>query len=165
MIVSILLSCSKEYQLWRTKDQNKMSSAFFCVNFEPLLEVSQNSEKPNNKQVTFKTLQGGISDHNSVIAFADPCTLESYPGWPLRNLLLLLAKYCPERLRKGIMVLCFRQKIIKGEGDLPNKITAANSLILRVCLVSDASTDLKQPDLSVDPIGQLFTGRQSTRVH
>ena len=137
-----------------------MSSAFFCVNFEPLLEISQNSEKFNNQQATFKTLEGGISDHNSVIAFADPCTLESYPGWPLRNLLLLLSKYCPERLRRGIMVLCFRQAIIKGEGDLPNKITAANSLILRVCLVSDVATDINQPDPPIDALGRLFTGKQ-----
>ena len=137
-----------------------MSSAFFCVNFEPLLEMNQNSEKLNNQQVTFKTLQDGISDHNTVIAFADPCTLESYPGWPLRNLLLLLAKCCPERLFKGITVLCFRQKIIKGEGDLPNKITAANSLILRVCQVSDIATDIKQSDPSVDAIGRMFTGSQ-----
>ena len=126
---------SEEYQTWRKKDENQKSSAFFCFNIEQRSEGgSSNNSRPN---VTFKTLEDGLKEEHYVIAFADPCTLESHPGWPLRNLLLLLTKYCPERLEKGLNVMCFRQKIVKGDSGSPNKITVANSLMLRVCLNSD----------------------------
>ena len=107
-------------------------------------------EELNTKPI-FKTLHEGLSDSKFIPAFADPCTLENHPGWPLRNLLLLLTKYYPERLQKGLQVFCFRQQIVKGEGDSPNKITASNSLLFRIGLGAD---DTAMPDLQ-----DIFTGK------
>ena len=54
------------------------------------------------------------SDTELILAFADPSTLTEYPGWPLRNLLALIAKKCPEKLKRGLKVLCLRQKAVIG---------------------------------------------------
>ena len=104
-----------------------------------------------NVNLIFKTLYEGLSDSKFIPAFADPCTLENHPGWPLRNLLLLLTKYYPERIQKGLQVFCFRQQIVKGEGDSPNKITASNSLLFRIGLRADETA---MPDLK-----DIFTGK------
>ena len=68
-------------------------------------------------KVDILSLKEGIeneSDTNLVLAFADPSTLPEYPGWPLRNLLALIAKKCPEKLQNGLKVLCYRQKAVIG---------------------------------------------------
>ena len=68
-------------------------------------------------KVDILSLKEGIenkSDTNLVLAFADPSTLPEYPGWPLRNLLALIAKKCPEKLQSGLKVLCYRQKAVIG---------------------------------------------------
>ena len=107
-------------------------------------------EELNTKPI-FKTLHEGLSDGKFIPAFADPCTLENHPGWPLRNLLLLLTKCFPERLQKGLQVFCFRQQIVKAEGDSPNKITASNSLLFRIGL---RTNETATPDLQ-----DIFTGK------
>ena len=68
-------------------------------------------------KVNILSLKEGVENENNtelVLAFADPSTLSDYPGWPLRNLLALIAKKCPNRLRKGLKVLCLRQKAVIG---------------------------------------------------
>uniref|UniRef100_A0A1B6E024 Ubiquitin-like modifier-activating enzyme Atg7 N-terminal domain-containing protein n=2 Tax=Clastoptera arizonana TaxID=38151 RepID=A0A1B6E024_9HEMI len=62
-----------------------------------LKEIVQhlNSEKKNEK---------------SYIGFVDPNSEELNPGWPLRNLLYLLAHYCPESMfGSEIEVICLRK--------------------------------------------------------
>ena len=121
---------SDEYQKWKKITDN--SAAFFCIKFLPFLKIGSNSE-PNSQQVaTIKCLEDGISDNDFIVAFADPCTIENQAGWPLRNLLLLIMKHNPKRLHEGMFVISFRQEILVGKGDSPNKVTAANSYILRV---------------------------------
>ena len=135
---------------------NRKSSSFFCVNIDMLGGATESAateekiEELNTKPI-FKTLHEGLSDSKFIPAFADPCTLENHPGWPLRNLLLLLTKCYPERLQKGLQVFCFRQQIVKGEGDSPNKITASNSLLFRIGLGAD---DTAMPNLQ-----DMFTGK------
>lgn len=155
----ISLNCSEEYQTWRRKDENKKSSAFFCINIANFEDIRA-SGNDNLQDVTFKTLEDGLVDQNSIVAFADPCTLGSHPGWPLRNLLLLLAKYCPERLPNGLMVMCFRQQIVKGESsDTLNIITAANSLILRVSLVCLETPEIGISDSLSGVMEDIFKGK------
>ena len=46
------------------------------------------------------------SDNDNVaLGFADPGTLEANPGWPLRNLLALVARAQPDRLRRNSKVV------------------------------------------------------------
>ena len=75
------------------------------------------SHQFTDPKVDIFSLKEGIeneSDTNLVLAFADPSTLPEYPGWPLRNLLALIAKKCPEKLQNGLRVLCYRQKAVIG---------------------------------------------------
>ena len=123
---------SEEYQKWKNMPENQDSSAFFCLKFHPLLNISSKSENDSNQTASIISLEDGITDRDSIVAFADPCTLENHPGWPIRNLLLLLMKYNPDRLHDGMLLLSFRQQIVVGKGDSPNRITAANSFLLRV---------------------------------
>ena len=148
--------CSEQYQIWRKSVNNQKSSSFFCVNIDMLGGATENTVAEGkieelNTNLIFKSLYEGLSDSKFIPAFADPCTLENHPGWPLRNLLLLLTKCCPERLQKGLQVFCFRQQIVKAEGDSPNKITASNSLLFRIGLRTDETAT---PDLQ-----DIFTGK------
>ena len=120
--------------------------------------MNPNTEENTFQNITFKTLEEGITDHRALVAFADPCTLESHPGWPLRNLLLLLIKYCPDRVYNGIKILCFRQQIVKGQGNSPNIITASNSLILQVGHVSDEKLNSSHSDAVCDDMKDIFKG-------
>lgn len=43
----------------------------------------------------------------------DPCTLSQHPGWPLRNLLLLIAHRWGSKL-EVLEVLCFRDRTLQG---------------------------------------------------
>ena len=71
-----------------------------------------------DETVEILSLKEGVietkSDTELILAFADPSTLTEYPGWPLRNLLALIAKKCPEKLKRGLKVLCLRQKAVIG---------------------------------------------------
>ena len=150
---------SEEYKNWKNKPENINSSAFFCVNFDPLLSIGPTLQQDEKQVVTFKSLENGLSEEGSIIAFADPCTLENHPGWPLRNLLLLLLKYSPNRLRDGILLLSFRQQISVGKGDLPNKITAANSLLFRVRYLPDETYEPQDTDPNKYSLTSVFRGK------
>ena len=72
-----------------------------------------------------------------VIAFADPSSLETHPGWPLRNLLLLICKHNDRLLRDGLDIVCFRQRVSDQR-----KLSIDSSLVLRVKLLSTEPLDL-----------------------
>ena len=134
------------------------SAAFFCVNFQPFLRIGSNTE-PNSKQVvTINCLEDGISDNDSIVAFADPCTIENQAGWPLRNLLLLIMKHNPKRLHEGMLIISFRQEILVGKGDSPNKVTAANSYILHVKCLPDEKHEAQKADSAKYTMDSFFKG-------
>uniref|UniRef100_A0A8C6KSA1 Ubiquitin-like modifier-activating enzyme ATG7 n=1 Tax=Nothobranchius furzeri TaxID=105023 RepID=A0A8C6KSA1_NOTFU len=64
----------------------------------------------------------------------DPCTLSQHPGWPLRNLLVLLAKQWGSKLDL-VEVLCFRDRTLQGSRSIHH------SLIFQI----------KLPELSMCP--------------
>uniref|UniRef100_A0A3B5M9K9 Ubiquitin-like modifier-activating enzyme ATG7 n=1 Tax=Xiphophorus couchianus TaxID=32473 RepID=A0A3B5M9K9_9TELE len=49
----------------------------------------------------------------------DPCTLSQHPGWPLRNLLVLLAKGSKLDL---VEVLCFRDQTLQGNRSIQHSV-------------------------------------------
>ncbi|XP_069795971.1 ubiquitin-like modifier-activating enzyme ATG7 isoform X5 [Narcine bancroftii] len=51
----------------------------------------------------------------------DPCTLTQYPGWPLRNLLVLIA-YNWGSFLDSLEVLCFRDRTMQGVRDIRHSI-------------------------------------------
>uniref|UniRef100_A0A8C4GKU8 Ubiquitin-like modifier-activating enzyme ATG7 n=1 Tax=Dicentrarchus labrax TaxID=13489 RepID=A0A8C4GKU8_DICLA len=57
----------------------------------------------------------------------DPCTLSQHPGWPLRNLLVLLANRWGSKL-DTVEVLCFRDRTLQGSR------TIQHSLIFQIKL-------------------------------
>eukprot|EP00062_Callorhinchus_milii_P025153 gi/632985826/ref/XP_007909899.1/ PREDICTED: ubiquitin-like modifier-activating enzyme ATG7 [Callorhinchus milii] len=67
------------------------------------------------------------------VGFCDPCTLTQYPGWPLRNLLVLIAYRWGERL-ESLEILCYRDRTMQGQRD------SQHSLLLQVQLPDMAAT-------------------------
>ncbi|OCT58714.1 hypothetical protein XELAEV_18001856mg [Xenopus laevis] len=55
------------------------------------------------------------------LGLCDPCTLPQYPGWPLRNLLLLVSYHWGGRVRE-VEVLCFRDRTLQGERDVTHSL-------------------------------------------
>ncbi|CAH2313183.1 ubiquitin-like modifier-activating enzyme ATG7 isoform X1 [Pelobates cultripes] len=53
--------------------------------------------------------------------FYDPCTLSQYPGWPLRNL-LVLAAYHWWSLVESVEVIGVRDRTLQGERDMAHSI-------------------------------------------
>jgi len=54
-----------------------------------------------------------VLDDNLLVVFIDPSSAEQTPGWPLRNLILLIARHRPSRLR----ILAFRDPHLCARGD------------------------------------------------
>ncbi|XP_056129135.1 ubiquitin-like modifier-activating enzyme ATG7 isoform X2 [Lampris incognitus] len=52
----------------------------------------------------------------------DPCTLSQHPGWPLRNLLVLLAYRWGSSL-DSVRILCFRDRTLQGSRSVQHSIT------------------------------------------
>ena len=102
---------SDTYQNWKKANPNQ--SGYFWIHTESALVVS---------------LKEGMEklDEDLVLGFADPSTLPEYPGWPLRNLLALIAIKRPEKLRQGIKILALRQKAVNSE------LSIGSSLLLTV---------------------------------
>eukprot|EP00043_Microstomoeca_roanoka_P004172 m.48011 g.48011 ORF g.48011 m.48011 type:complete len:677 (-) comp12369_c0_seq2:92-2122(-) len=57
-----------------------------------------------------------FDDKSIFFGFADPCGMETYPGWPLRNFLALLSHH--GGANKEIRVLCFRHRTLAGVTDI-----------------------------------------------
>ncbi|XP_071179082.1 ubiquitin-like modifier-activating enzyme ATG7 [Mytilus edulis] len=53
--------------------------------------------------------------------FADPCTLDSNPGWPLRNYLLYISYHWGDKF-KNAEILCFRDRSKDGVRDVSHSI-------------------------------------------
>uniref|UniRef100_A0A673A3U0 Ubiquitin-like modifier-activating enzyme ATG7 n=1 Tax=Sphaeramia orbicularis TaxID=375764 RepID=A0A673A3U0_9TELE len=51
----------------------------------------------------------------------DPCTLSQHPGWPLRNLLILLAYRWGSKL-DTVEVLCFRDRTMQGSRSIHHSV-------------------------------------------
>uniref|UniRef100_A0A4W6F0G1 Ubiquitin-like modifier-activating enzyme ATG7 n=1 Tax=Lates calcarifer TaxID=8187 RepID=A0A4W6F0G1_LATCA len=51
----------------------------------------------------------------------DPCTLSQHPGWPLRNLLVLLANRWGSKL-DTVEVLCFRDRTLQGSRSIQHSV-------------------------------------------
>ncbi|XP_075406144.1 ubiquitin-like modifier-activating enzyme ATG7 [Tenrec ecaudatus] len=51
----------------------------------------------------------------------DPCNLARYPGWPLRNFLVLAAHKWSSHVR-SVEVLCFRDRTLQGVRDITHSI-------------------------------------------
>uniref|UniRef100_A0A8C7XJF5 Ubiquitin-like modifier-activating enzyme ATG7 n=1 Tax=Oryzias sinensis TaxID=183150 RepID=A0A8C7XJF5_9TELE len=55
------------------------------------------------------------------VGFYDPCTLSQHPGWPLRNLLALLANQWGSKL-DVVEVLCFRDRTLQGSRSIQHSV-------------------------------------------
>ncbi|XP_038067889.1 ubiquitin-like modifier-activating enzyme ATG7 [Patiria miniata] len=64
-----------------------------------------------------------------MLGFCDPCTLDQYPGWPLRNFLALAAYHWSDELQ-NVQVLCLRDRTREGVR------TTDHSLVLDIHLPS-----------------------------
>ena len=88
--------------------------------------TNPNDDGDKKSFVQTLTLEHGIHDSEAIFCFADPSTFADNPGWPLRNLLALIAHSCPHRLFKAgqqIRIICLRQKA---------KDLGMNSLVLNL---------------------------------
>jgi hypothetical protein len=82
-----------------------------------------------------------------LLGFADPCTSDQFPGWPLRNLLVLVAsKFGRRRLGSApLQVICLRQKSLPG-----GKISIENSIFVEVHLNGAESSTCDEPLITGD---------------
>lgn len=70
-------------------------------------------------------------DAQGGVGFADPCALVTNPGWPLRNLLVLVARAMK---RDSVSVLCYRENFHGGVHDI------GSSIVLDVCGLASAGS-------------------------
>jgi len=80
----------------------------------------------------------GTSERDRFVCFADPSTYDTYPGWMLRNLLVLISRRW--KLDR-VQILCYR--------DIPARRHEAHSMILRLEQPAlDAAAPVVSPDSS-----------------
>ncbi len=60
-------------------------------------------------------------DETVTIGFCDPSTLETNPGWPLRNFLILVAQNWGDRI-KQLNVICYRDRTVKGTRQIDHSL-------------------------------------------
>ena len=119
------LSLAEAYLNW--KKENPLDSSFFVVSFGSIVRI-------NHLEAGFSS--SGESD-DFVFGFADPSTNDSFPGWPLRNLLCLVAsKFNRRRLcSKPLKIICLRQKSTPG-----GKISVDDSIVIDVVCSGGSET-------------------------
>jgi len=61
-----------------------------------------------------------------LFGFCDPCTLRMHPGWPLRNLLALIAHHWKNYIQDTVEVVCFRDRTKDG------RRTVLHSIVLNL---------------------------------
>uniref|UniRef100_A0A3P9MJY3 Ubiquitin-like modifier-activating enzyme ATG7 n=1 Tax=Oryzias latipes TaxID=8090 RepID=A0A3P9MJY3_ORYLA len=66
-------------------------------------------------------LEAVFSPKQVTVGFYDPCTLSQHPGWPLRNLLALLANQWGSKL-DVVEVLCFRDRTLQGSRSIQHSV-------------------------------------------
>ncbi|KAK8089678.1 hypothetical protein PG997_004639 [Apiospora hydei] len=75
----------------------------------------------------------GIPEEDQYVAFVDPSTYEENPGWPLRNLLMLIR----ERFRLSkVQILCYR--------DMQSRRHEARSIVLPLSMDAAEVTELTE---------------------
>lgn len=75
----------------------------------------------------------GVPEEDQYVAFVDPSTYEEHPGWPLRNLLMLIRMRF--RLSK-VQILCYR--------DIQSRRHEARSIVLPLVMESPAVGELTE---------------------
>lgn len=101
-----------------------------------------------------------IDESDQFVCFADPSTYSEYPGWMLRNLLVLIRqRWGRERVR----ILCYR--------DIPSRRDEARSMVLDLFMdttssgTTEASSKLKISDMpKVTGWERNRTGKVTSRV-
>lgn len=68
----------------------------------------------------FETLKASYD--SVMLAFSDPSTLDNFPGWPLRNLLTLVAVHWSNLHMQTFEVLCYRERVKDGKRDSSHSI-------------------------------------------
>ncbi|XP_071407009.1 ubiquitin-like modifier-activating enzyme ATG7 isoform X2 [Pithys albifrons albifrons] len=70
-----------------------------------------------------KKWDGFFQDHGGKVTVGvyDPCNLSHYPGWPLRNF-LILAAHTWGNILQTVEVLCFRDRTMQGVRDITHSI-------------------------------------------
>ena len=120
--INKLLECNKlkefalKYQEW--KKCHIEQSGFFWIQYSPEIKIY--------------TLKEGMNMHDVTLVFADPSNLEDYPGWPLRNLLALIAHKNPQKLTKDFQIIALRQNAIIG-----GELSLESSKLLKIKTIND----------------------------
>lgn len=83
------------------------------------------------KLIEWKTFWDGVPESEWTVGFADPGSLPSHPGWPLRNFLLLLKKQF--NINK-VTVICYRENISRRD--------PSASIIIQVVLPGSLGDDI-----------------------
>jgi len=76
------------------------------------LEVKQLNKFPSLAETGVKLLFG----------FCDPCTLRMHPGWPLRNLLAMIAHHWQKYTQDTIEIVCLRDRTKDGHRSILHSI-------------------------------------------
>ncbi|CAH1793054.1 unnamed protein product [Owenia fusiformis] len=80
------------------------------------------TEQGNTLEVhTLASIKELASKQKVILCFADPCTLKSHPGWPLRNLLALIATLGLDTLTE-LDVMSYRDKVKDGKRSISHSI-------------------------------------------
>lgn len=104
------LTCfAGQYATWKTEKPEH--SGFFCLVVK------------GDDDVEIVTLEAGLEKENgAVLCFSDPGHVEEHPGWPLRNLLCVVALRHPRKLETGVEIVGVRQRMREGKVDLSSSI-------------------------------------------
>uniref|UniRef100_A0A8C1Y188 Ubiquitin-like modifier-activating enzyme ATG7 n=1 Tax=Cyprinus carpio TaxID=7962 RepID=A0A8C1Y188_CYPCA len=113
--VSLEQSFSLQYMHFYSLNSNHVLSAtsihFLLKSSEESVEVAHLKDLisffPDLKKIT--------------VCVYDPCTLPQHPAWPLRNVLVLLAKQWGSQL-DVLEVLCFRDRTLQGSRSIQHSI-------------------------------------------
>ena len=98
--------------------------SFDCVNRDQpagMFVISEQDEKLEVKQLgQFSEL--AAAGAKLLFGFCDPCTLRMHPGWPLRNLLTLIARHWQTFLPDTVEVVCLRDRTKDGRRSILHSI-------------------------------------------
>ena len=73
-------------------------------------------------------------------------------------------KHNPKRLHEGMFIISFRQGVLAGKGDSPNKVTAANSYLLRVKCQPVEKHEEPKADSAKYTMDSLFNGEKEIKL-
>lgn len=94
--------------------------------FQNYFILVEDAEKVSVHEV--HTIKQALAEKKKVLAgFCDPCTLDTNPGWPLRNFLTLLTYHCAEEL-PNLEVVCLRDRSRMGEREITHSLVLSIKL-------------------------------------